>query len=144
MNNTNNNVNKIQIVPLSRELVPQVAEIESLCFSEPWSEQAYLDICEKEEYYYIVAIASNGDVVGMCGLIIGPFEAEVMNVGVHPKYRGRGIAKALMQALLEAGNQKGIKEYTLEVRVSNSSAIHIYENCGFVSEGKQTLCFLIQ
>ena len=93
------------------------------------------EICEKEEYCYLVAIASNGDVVGMCGLIIGPFEAEVMNVGVHPRYRGRGIAKALMQALLEAGNQRGVKEYTLEVRVSNNSAIHIYESCGFVSEG---------
>ncbi len=125
----------IQIVPLTRELVPQAAAVEALCFSEPWSEQAYLEACEREDYFYIAAIDNAGQVLGMCGLIIGPFEAEVMNVAVHPDYRGQGIAKKLMQALLEAGDRKGVKEYTLEVRVGNAGAIHIYEQCGFVGEG---------
>ena len=34
----------IRIVPLVKELVPQVAAIEALCFSEPWSEKAYLGL----------------------------------------------------------------------------------------------------
>ncbi len=125
----------IQIVPLTKELVPQVAAIEALCFSEPWSEQAYLEACDKEHYLYLVAIDEAGHAIGMCGLIIGPFEAEVMNVAVHPDYRGQGIAKAMMQALLAAGEQRGVEEYTLEVRVGNAGAIHIYEACGFTGEG---------
>lgn len=126
---------EMQIVPLSKELVPEVAAIEAICFSEPWSEQAYLEACEKENYLYLVAADETGHAVGMCGLIIGPFEAEVMNVAVHPDYRGQGIAQKLMTALMEAGEARGVKEYTLEVRVSNAGAIHVYEVHGFVGEG---------
>lgn len=124
-----------RIVPLSKELVPEVASIEALCFSEPWSEQAYLEACDKEDYLYFAAVNEKGHAVGMCGLIIGPFEAEVMNVAVHPDYRGQGIAQKLMSTLLEAGGARGVKEYILEVRVSNYAAIHVYETYGFVGEG---------
>lgn len=126
---------EIRIVPLTRELVPEVAAIEALCFSEPWSEEAYREACEKENYLYLVALDEAGHAVGMCGLIIGPFEAEVMNVAVHPDYRGQGIAQRLMDALMAAGDKRGVKEYTLEVRVGNASAIHVYEAHGFVGEG---------
>ena len=126
---------EIRIVPLSKELVPEVAAIEAVCFSEPWSEQAYVEACEKENYLYLAAVDETGHAVGMCGLIVGPFEAEVMNVAVHPDYRGQGIARKLMTALMETGASRGVKEYTLEVRVSNVGAIHIYEAHGFVGEG---------
>lgn len=126
---------EIRIVPLSKELVPEVAAIEAICFSEPWSEKAYVEACEKENYLYLAAVDESGHAVGMCGLIIGPFEAEVMNVAVHPDYRGQGIARKLLTALMEAGASRGVKEYTLEVRVSNVGAIHIYEAHGFVGEG---------
>ena len=126
---------EIRIVPLSKELVPEVAAIEAVCFSEPWSEQAYVEACEKENYLYLAAVDETGHAVGMCGLIVGPFEAEVMNVAVHPDYRGQGIARKLMTALMEAGASRGVTEYTLEVRVSNVGAIHIYEAHGFVGEG---------
>ena len=129
------NLPDIHIVPLTKELVPQVAAIEALCFSEPWSEQAYMEACEKEDYLYITAVDEKGLAIGMCGLIIGPFEAEVMNVAVHPDYRGQGIARKLMEALLAAGDERGVKEYTLEVRAGNAPAIHIYEAHGFVGEG---------
>ena len=85
----------IQIVPLTKELVPQVAAIEAICFSEPWSEQAYLEACDKEDYLYLVAVDETGHAVGMCGLIIGLFEAEVMNVAVHPDYRGLALHTSL-------------------------------------------------
>ena len=127
--------NNISIVPLNVELVPQVAAIGAISFSEPWSEYAYMEICEKEEYFYLVAVDETGKALGMCGLLIGPFEAEVMNVAVHPDHRGHGIAMKLMQALLKEGEKRGVKEFTLEVRTGNASAIHVYETCGFVGEG---------
>lgn len=127
--------NTIQIVPLTLELVPQVALIEAMSFSEPWSEQAYREICGKEEYVYMAAVEEDGTAVGMCGMLIGSFEAEVMNVAVHPKHRGKGIAGKMMQTLLQEGKERGVTEFTLEVRVSNVAAIHVYEANGFVSEG---------
>lgn len=125
----------MQIVPLTPLLVKEVAEIEKLSFSEPWSETAYLEACEKEDYAYLVAVDGEGKVLGMCGLIIGPYEAEVMNVAVHPDYRGKGISNKLMEALLDLGEKRGVSEYTLEVRVTNKAAIHLYEKFGFVGEG---------
>ena len=125
----------MQIVPLAPLLVKEVAEIERLSFSEPWSDEAYLEACEKEEYAYLVAVSEEGQVLGMCGLIIGPYEAEVMNVAVHPDYRGLGIAGKLMEALLDLGGKRGVSEYTLEVRAGNQPAIHLYEKFGFVGEG---------
>lgn len=125
----------MQIVPLTPLLVKEVAEIEKLSFSEPWSETAYLEACEKEDYAYLVAVEGEGKVLGMCGLIIGPYEAEVMNVAVHPDYRGKGISNKLMEALLDLGEKRGVSEYTLEVRVTNKAAIHLYEKFGFVGEG---------
>lgn len=125
----------MQIVPFNRKLALEAAAIEAVCFSEPWSEQAFIDACDREDYLYLAAVDEAGHVLGMCGLLIGMFEAEVMNVAVHPEHRGKGIAKCLMEALLQAGNERGVTEYTLEVRVSNASAIHIYEACGFTAEG---------
>jgi ribosomal-protein-alanine N-acetyltransferase len=127
--------NNISIVPLSEELVPQVAAIEAISFSEPWSEHAYREVCEKEEYFYLAAVDEKGKALGMCGLLIGPFEAEVMNVAVHPEHRGKGIAMKLIQTLLKEGEKRGVKEFTLEVRAGNAPAIHVYETCGFVGEG---------
>ncbi len=125
----------IRIVPLTKELVSEVVAIEALCFSEPWSKSAYLEACEQENYLYIAAVDEKGHALGMCGLIISPYEAEVMNVAVHPDYRGMGIARKMMTELLKAGKARGIKEYTLEVRTGNASAIHVYEAHGFVGEG---------
>jgi len=124
------------IQPLTEELIPQVAEIEAISFSEPWSEAAYREILDKDSYYYVAALLTGSHkVVGMCGLLIGPFEAEVMNVAVHPDYRGQGIADCMLQALLDAGQDKGVQEFTLEVRAGNAAAIHLYEKHGFVGEG---------
>ena len=125
----------MQIVPLAPHLVKEVAQIERLSFSEPWSEEAYLEVCTKDDYAYLVAVSDEGKVLGMCGLIIGPYEAEVMNVAVHPEYRGLGISNKLMEALLDLGQKKGVSEYTLEVRMGNQAAIHLYEKFGFVGEG---------
>lgn len=128
-------MHQITILPLTPELTAEVAAVEALCFSEPWSKQAYEEACERENYHYFAAVKEDGHAVGMAGLIIGPFEAEVMNVAVHPDYRGQGIAHQLMEALLQEGKACGVKEYTLEVRVGNAGAIHVYESHGFVGEG---------
>ena len=62
-------------------------------------------------------------------------EGDITNVAVHPKYRKQGIGNALVNALLREALLLGISEITLEVRVSNLTAIHLYEKNGFVSEG---------
>ncbi|MCD8379821.1 MAG: ribosomal protein S18-alanine N-acetyltransferase [Lachnospiraceae bacterium] len=114
--------------------VPAVAAIEAVSFSEPWSEASFRSILKREDALYLTAV-SDGCVAGMCGLLIGPYEAEVFNVAVSPQLRGQGIAGRMIAELMRRGEERGVRDFTLEVRASNAAAIHLYEKNGFMSEG---------
>ncbi len=122
------------IRPMEPEDVERVSQIEAECFTMPWSASAYRDVLKDEKYLYLVAVI-DGQVAGMCGVtnILG--EGDINNVAVTEKYRGHGIASDMLSELICRGEALGIKEFTLEVRVSNASAIHVYEKLGFRSEG---------
>ena len=74
-------------------------------------------------------------VVGYAGLYQVLDEGDITNIAVLPSARKKGIGTALTHALIEAGEQRAIHAFTLEVRVGNVAAIHIYEKLGFVSAG---------
>ena len=118
---------------MQKEDVLQVARMEQEYFSEPWSEQAFLESLDKKEYLYMVAVEDD-DVVAYCGMYQVLDEGNITQVAVRKDRRGKGIASALLQDFMQKGNANGITAYTLEVRVSNQSAIHLYERCGFEKE----------
>ena len=114
--------------------IPQLARIEAESFSMPWSADAFRELLDRPYCTYFVALADE-KIAGCCGYTDICHEANIDNVVVAPGYRNLGIAQALMQRLMEHGQTSGIEAYTLEVRVSNLTAIHIYEKFGFRSEG---------
>jgi ribosomal protein S18 acetylase RimI-like enzyme len=77
----------------------------------------------------------NGEVIGCCGVVNSFGDGSIDIVMVTEKERGQGVAYAMLQELMTVGETIGVENYTLEVRVSNASAIHIYEKLGFVSVG---------
>ena len=113
---------------------PAVSKIEEETFSMPWSVQDFLEMVEADYAYYYVAEAE-GEIAGCCGIrnIVG--EGEITNVVVAQKYRGQGIGRALMEYMLREAPSHGIGDCTLEVRVSNTPAIKLYESLGFKGEG---------
>ena len=124
----------LNIRRFTAEDVEQVTALEQSCFSMPWKSEDFLRLAEDPKSLYLVA-ETDGKIVGICGVtnIVG--EGNINNVAVSADYRGQGIATKLMERLIEEGYKMGIAEFTLEVRVSNAAAIHVYEGCGFVSEG---------
>jgi GNAT superfamily N-acetyltransferase len=58
----------------------------------------------------------------------------IANVGVHPDYQRRGIARRLMQVSLEMLRRRGARAAILQVDYRNDAAIHLYERLGFVRE----------
>jgi ribosomal-protein-alanine N-acetyltransferase len=60
---------------------------------------------------------------------------HVMNVAVDPKYRRRGVATTMLEELFRLTEDDGRRGYTLEVRVSNTTAIGLYERLGFHATG---------
>ena len=80
-------------------------------------------------------IVEDGKITGYAGLLMIAGEGDVTNIAVFPENRGQGTGSALTEALISEGRKRGMNAFTLEVRVSNQSAIHIYEKLGFRSEG---------
>lgn len=125
------------------EDVPQAAEIERECFSQPWSEKVYSETLANPSACYLVAELEEETsddrverkIIGTCGLMNVLGEADISNVAVRKAYRGRGIAGVMLQELIGAGREAGVETFFLEVRVSNIPAIRTYEKCGFQNRG---------
>lgn len=124
----------VKIEKLGKEDIEAVSRMEEVAFSMPWKAKDFEQLLTDEKSLYLVAKIDE-KVVGCCGVTNVCGEGNVNNVVVDETYRGRGIAYAMMQELLEQGRLAGCVEFTLEVRVSNAPAIHLYEKLGFVSEG---------
>lgn len=125
---------KITVRELREEDVEELSRIEAECFSMPWSADAFRDLLFRDYCTYLVALA-DGHVAGCCGYTNLCDEANIDNVVVAPEYQNSGIAQIMLADLLERGYRSGVEAFTLEVRVSNVTAIHIYEKFGFVTEG---------
>ena len=125
---------EVIIKPLTEEYVDQVCVLEEEAFSMPWHKESFLEMIANENACYLVALVGE-EVVASCGLrhIVG--EGEITNVVTKGTMRGKGIGRQILLQLLEEGAKMGAEAFTLEVRVSNAPAIHLYESLGFVSEG---------
>ena len=125
---------EVIIKPLTEEYVDQVCVLEEEAFSMPWHRESFLEMIANENACYLVALVGD-EVVASCGLrhIVG--EGEITNVVTKSTMRGKGIGRKILLQLLEEGAKMGARDFTLEVRVSNAPAIHLYESLGFVSEG---------
>ena len=110
------------------------ARLEKRYFSVPWTREQLGESLQSGQYLFLVA-EENGQVAGYAGLLRVMDEGDVTNVVVDEAYRGKGLGTRLMAALLEEGRGCGMKEFTLEVRVSNQRAFRLYESLGFVQEG---------
>lgn len=112
-----------------------VAEIERLCFSEPWSEKS-LELLLKGDNLGVVA-TEDGRVAAYVGFISIAPEGEITNVATHPDFRRRGIARELLDFLKLRAAERGIESVYLEVRRSNDAARTLYEEQGFLVIGER-------
>ena len=112
----------------------RVAELEKAIFSQPWSEQGFREALNMEQNIFLVA-EEEGTICGYIGMYQSLDEGEITNVAVAPEKRNAGVGRMLMQAAMEQAKRQGITRIVLEVRVSNASAIRLYEKCGFVNCG---------
>ena len=124
----------MRITEMKAHHVPQVAELEKLCFSAPWSEASIAHELTTDYSFWLVA-ENDGTVVGYIGSQISFPEADVMNVAVRPEYRRKGLGQILVEALCTHLRNIDCESLTLEVRESNGPAIALYEKQGFQQVG---------
>lgn len=129
-------MNRFLVQRLTDEKLSAVAELESLIFSEPWSQNALALLLEEKNVGF-VATAEDGKVVGYGGMVSVLDEGQITNIAVNPEFRRQKIGEDIVLALIEYGEKNGISSFSLEVRESNKAAISLYEKLGFVSVGKR-------
>ena len=119
---------------MTADHVSQVAELEKICFSDPWSENSITYELTNPLSLWLVAV--EGDkVAGYVGSQSVMGESDMMNVAVHPDFRRQGVAEKLVLELVAALAKNDNHCLTLEVRASNVSAISLYEKLGFAQIG---------
>jgi len=124
------------IVKMNEGHVPFVAELERICFSDPWSENSVASELNNKLALWLVA-EDEDRVAGYVGSQTVCNETDMMNVAVHPDFRRLGIAEALVNELVEQLKKQGSQCLTLEVRASNMPAIALYEKLGFTQIGRR-------
>ena len=125
---------KIVIELMKVDDIKNVLEVEEKSFTIPWHKESFENELKNNLALYLVAKVEN-KAVGYVGVWRVLDEGHITNVAVHPDFRGRGIAKALVSELLLLCEKDGITSFTLEVRKSNVIAQNIYKSLGFKEEG---------
>jgi ribosomal-protein-alanine N-acetyltransferase len=112
-----------------------VEEIERASYPTPWSRAMFVTELRKSSSLGVGAFANDGVLVGYAFVSRYVDAWHVMNIAVAPEFRRRGVARTLLERVFEITAIDPRRGYTLEVRVSNTDAIRLYERLGFESRG---------
>ena len=123
----------MKIVLMDKNHISKVVELETLCFSSPWSEKALEEELENPNAVFLVTEDGTG-YIG-CHFVCG--DGAMTNLAVHPEHRRKGIGKQLLLALEEEAKKLDAETISLEVRKSNLSAINLYEKMGYKTVGER-------
>ena len=121
---------------MAPEHVRQVAQLERLCFPDPWPEAAIAGELTNPLSLWLVAMREN-QVCGYIGSQSVMDEADVMNLAVHPDCRRFGLGTQLVLRLIERLRANQVRQLTLEVRASNDGAQRFYRALGFTQVGRR-------
>ena len=126
-----------EIVRLVEKHLESTAELESLCFAHPWTVEGLRTLIGDDGVGFAAVEKESGRVISYAGMVMSACEGDITDVATHPDFRRRGISRAVMERLIDFSIERGIESIALEVRVSNSGAIALYEALGFEIAGKR-------
>ena len=111
-----------------------IAELEKLCFSRPWSVASLREELTNPQAHFLAAVIG-GKTAGYIGVQEICGEGYITNVAVFPEYRRQGVASALLDKAAEGARSRDCDFLTLEVRTGNEAAVSLYKRHGFGPAG---------
>ena len=133
-------LSKIKSTVIIRQMqesdIKEIADLEKVCFSEPWSENSLRDELDNETARFYV-LRDSEKLLGYIGANNICNEVYITNVAVNSACRGKGYGKILVNHLIQQSELEKAFFITLEVRKSNENAIALYEKCGFKLIGER-------
>ncbi|MEG1687301.1 MAG: ribosomal protein S18-alanine N-acetyltransferase [Angelakisella sp.] len=124
------------IAPMTGSDLTEVAALEQLCFSTPWSAASLAAELDKPDAVFLTA-RQGGRLCGYVGMNTVLDEGYLANLAVHPDCRKQGVGRQLLLAVLAAAECRKLAFVTLEVRPSNAAAIGLYASLGFFQQGRR-------
>lgn len=117
-----------------------VLAIEEASFNNPTSREWYENELQRPDvcHVFVIRVLPAGGVAGFCAFWKVLDQIHINNLAVHPDFRGRGLARTLLERVLDEAAQIGAPHATLEVRRSNVVARKLYERAGFALAGVRT------
>ena len=127
----------VRIVPMTGDHLDEVAELERICFTTPWSRNMLVEELQNDCAAFLVALDDEDHVAGYAGVQVILDEGSITNVAVRPESRRRGVAGKLLRVFLDFAQAHQLAFLTLEVRASNAPAMALYEGLGFRDVGRR-------
>ncbi|QGU94172.1 ribosomal-protein-alanine N-acetyltransferase [Clostridium bovifaecis] len=127
-------MNDLMVCEIDEAYLDEVLEINNLCFNPPWSLDSLRNEL-KNKFSKYIAVKKKNKIIGYAALWLIIDEAHIINIAVHPDYRGIGASSILMDAIIDICKNHKIPGITLEVRSNNTVAQNLYKKYGFVEEG---------
>lgn len=124
---------EIRITPMTADTIKGVHAIEQACFSDPWSENAFIEELNNPDAIALVALAN--EAAGFINARKILDEVYINNIAVSDKYRRNGIGERLLLALEKSVSPAAF--ITLEVRKSNLPAQNLYKKLGYAVVGER-------
>jgi ribosomal-protein-alanine N-acetyltransferase len=125
----------VHIAPMRRRHVRAVLRIEQQVYPRPWSHSLFLsELALRTTRAYFVARIGR-DVVGYAGLMMSAEDGHITTIAVDPRWHRQKVGTRLMVVLARTALDRGGQNLTLEVRLSNLAAQHLYRGFGFAPVG---------
>lgn len=118
-----------RLEPLEVARLEQVLQIEQRAYPHPWTRGNFLDALKSG--YHARALLAGEELLGYYVAMQGVDEVHLLNITVSPDYQQQGWGRIMLEALALWSRGLGAQWLWLEVRVSNTRAIAIYEAHGY-------------
>jgi [ribosomal protein S18]-alanine N-acetyltransferase len=128
-------VTALQLQEMTPDQLPAVLELDQICFGGLWTQDGYQRELESPNSDLLVLTAPELIGIGCYWAIVD--EAHITIVGIHPNHRRQGLGQLMLLALLHRAQRREMARATLEVRISNESAIKLYQKLGFKIAGQR-------
>lgn len=122
---------RVRLSAMRVEDIADVHIIERASFPVPWPAYAFRQELATNRLARYLVLRVGDEVVAYAGLWLMVDEAHVTTFAVLPGWRRQGLGSRLLLALLDLAAEIGASVATLEVRLSNQGARHLYERFGF-------------
>ena len=128
----------LAVIRLGPEHAAELAGLEEQCFAVPWTEEQYrLGLANGVFKIFGLRYGPEGPLVAYLSFYHALDEMEILNVGVRPDCRRRGLGRRLLGLVLQVCYRLGVRRSFLEVRRSNAAAQNLYAQFGFVVVGER-------